>query len=651
MFNNNKTSNPRSLSQAPPTCTASGDGRRRWQLGRVTRGQKRSSNLGPEVKQEWDRVQDDLKRFQQSFDAGVQNLEEQTDAKSAVTRSHWVPNAECSNCSNKSCKRPLWAMSKHHCRKCGLIFCAKCLQFKRRLSSNAEYDPNGWMCKVCEKCYDAKEQEIGHSRRWTYDLQLFRAARQKRDSSKLTRSVIERVCRNLVEGFHTHHSSNISTPQTAGPSPETNGGGSPTKNPFSFFKRSVSKVVSHGVPDWQKPPGWVAEGTSCQCCNRPYGKLEGKPNCRICGRLVCKPQSSRDLLLYTPDKSDRAELGSDPRWAIIRVIGSPEVEPDDCLYIRVCHSCKEQLTAIQVEDYQRVTEEGGMTYICLQQLAEIYSDIIKVQTKIDASLPEFQKLIDGLEIQAGAPTSLPPNRNNMQLLAKHQGDLSDHLSLFVITVGRLKRLEPQSRLQVKLVKNLMSCKLSFYQETNSLYRQLKKQLGEITPQEVLQEIQTIVDEKAINSACLSLNQLAFEVLHLCLKHNLEQSLPLTIKQAAEVCESDLKKKMESSGEDWEEHKNQINAFVKIQIKGDEENHFKPRLYIRPSRRRTKREGVLYVEWFVNQRTSEVAEKIHAQLVSRTADRSFKRTKSSLEELRSSFIDEDKNDDKNGWTLL
>ncbi|XP_003730708.2 vacuolar segregation protein PEP7 [Strongylocentrotus purpuratus] len=630
---------------------ASGDGKKRWRLGGpYIRGQQGSSNQRAEVKQEWHLVQNELKQFQQSFDAGTQNLEEQSDPTTAVSRSHWVQNSDCNNCSNKTCKRPLWAMSKHHCRKCGLIFCAKCLQFKRRLSPNAEYDPNGWMCKVCEKCFDAKEQEIGHSRRWTYDLQLFRAARQKRDDSKLTRSVMRRVCKNLVEGFQRNHSSSTATPQSADASSDANGVGSQTKNPFSLFKRSVSKVVSHGVPDWQKPPTWVSEGSSCQCCNRPYGKLESKLNCRICGKLVCKTQSSKDLLLYRPDKSDRAELGSEPRWAIIRVIGSPEVEPDDSLYVRLCHPCKEQLEAIQVEDYQRVTDEGAMMNIYLQQLVDIYTEIIKIQAKIDSSIPEFQKLIDGLEIQAGAPSSLPPNRNNMQLLAKHQGDLSDHLSLFVITIGRLKKLEPQSRLQVKLVKNLMSCKFSFCQETSNLYKQLRRQLGEITPPEILQEIQTIVDAKAINSACLSLNQLAFECLHLCLKHHLDQSLPLSIKQSAEICESDLKKKMESSEEDWEEHRDQISAFIKIQIKGDEENNIKPRLYIRPSRRRTKRDGVLYVEGFINRRTSEVLEKILAQLVSRTADRSFKSTKSFLEELRGSFM-EDKEDDKNGWTLL
>ena len=37
-----------------------------------------------------------------------------------------------------------------------------------------------------------------------------------------------------------------------------------------------------------------------------------------------------------------------------------------------------------------------------------------------------------------------------------QGDLSDNFTKFVVTVGRLKRLKPQSSTQLKLVKSLIS---------------------------------------------------------------------------------------------------------------------------------------------------------------------------------------------------
>ena len=60
------------------------------------------------------------------------------------------------------------------------------------------------------------------------------------------------------------------------------------------------------------------------------------------------------------------------------------------------------------------------------------------------------------------------------------------------------------------------------------------------------------------------------------------------------------------------------------------------MFIRPSRRKTKRIGAVYVESFLNQRLQEMLNKIRVQLVSRTADRSFKPTKESLEDLRESL---------------
>ncbi|XP_072180344.1 uncharacterized protein [Diadema setosum] len=603
---------------------ATPNGKRVWQLFGMRRGQDGQSSLKPEDRQEWKQVQKDLLKFEQNQDQGAQLLEV---GSAIITTSHWVKNSDRSHCHNKSCKRPLWAMSKHHCRKCGEIFCAKCLQYYRRLSPNAAYDPSGLRYKVCEACFSSKQQGIGVTRRWTDYLDHYRKEIHKKDETELTRAAILRTCKNLTTGFQTNSVPGTPTPSTPQTTPSTNGsqtnGKAGVGNPLKFFKRNVSKVVKWSVPDWQKSPNWVNEGTKCQCCDRPYGYLETQHNCRICGKLVCKAQSSKDLLVYTPDKSDRAELGSEARWAIICVIGCPEVEPDHSLLLRVCKTCKGQLEAIQVEEQRKLEEEGAAVYLCWQGLVGIHANILTIQAKIDGSMPEFQKLIDGLEIQAGAPKSLPPNRNNMQLLAKHQGDLADHLSAFVVTIARLKQLRPQTKSQ---------CKVGFYSDKNNLYKKLKRQLEEITPQDVLMEIQSLVDAKAINSACLSLNQIAFECLHLCMKYKLNQSLPLAIKQTAEACEADLEKKITSDGEDWAEHKRQLDAFVRLQIKGDAENNIKARPYIRPSRRMTKRGGAVYVEFFLNQRVEEVATKIRIQLVGRTADRSFRRTKESLEGL-------------------
>lgn len=71
-----------------------------------------------------------------------------------VTREHWKPDNEAMECYNLSCRKNFGFFErKHHCRKCGNIFCSSCLDFQLRLDPQAQVCSNGALSKVCITCF------------------------------------------------------------------------------------------------------------------------------------------------------------------------------------------------------------------------------------------------------------------------------------------------------------------------------------------------------------------------------------------------------------------------------------------------------------------------------------------------------------------
>ena len=65
-------------------------------------------------------------------------------------------------CHNLSCRKHFGFVDrKHHCRRCGNIFCSNCLSFEVKLSKEAELDVCGITCKVCIGCYEDFQLILG----------------------------------------------------------------------------------------------------------------------------------------------------------------------------------------------------------------------------------------------------------------------------------------------------------------------------------------------------------------------------------------------------------------------------------------------------------------------------------------------------------
>ncbi|KAI0115983.1 FYVE zinc finger protein [Nemania sp. FL0031] len=73
---------------------------------------------------------------------------------SPPTRQHWKPDSEATICDEPSCLRHFnyWTR-RHHCRRCGNIFCDLHSALFIPLDQDANYNPRGTMSRACTHCH------------------------------------------------------------------------------------------------------------------------------------------------------------------------------------------------------------------------------------------------------------------------------------------------------------------------------------------------------------------------------------------------------------------------------------------------------------------------------------------------------------------
>lgn len=94
----------------------------------------------------------------------IQEVEDRIEGLGKVTgfptRDHWKPDAETTICDETTCPKYFsYFNRRHHCRKCGNIFCDTHSSYSVPLDQNAEYHPKGTRTRSCEHCF------LGY-RRW-----------------------------------------------------------------------------------------------------------------------------------------------------------------------------------------------------------------------------------------------------------------------------------------------------------------------------------------------------------------------------------------------------------------------------------------------------------------------------------------------------
>ncbi|CAJ2506158.1 Uu.00g002880.m01.CDS01 [Anthostomella pinea] len=70
------------------------------------------------------------------------------------TRQHWKSDTEAALCDEPSCMRSFnYFTRRHHCRKCGNIFCDSHSASSVPLDQDANYNPKGVISRACAHCY------------------------------------------------------------------------------------------------------------------------------------------------------------------------------------------------------------------------------------------------------------------------------------------------------------------------------------------------------------------------------------------------------------------------------------------------------------------------------------------------------------------
>jgi hypothetical protein len=72
------------------------------------------------------------------------------------------PNADAPICDSPSCTRSFGLLSRrHHCRRCGNIFCDPHSQWLIPLDQDANFNPAGPLSRSCEYCFTQYQQWAG----------------------------------------------------------------------------------------------------------------------------------------------------------------------------------------------------------------------------------------------------------------------------------------------------------------------------------------------------------------------------------------------------------------------------------------------------------------------------------------------------------
>jgi len=83
------------------------------------------------------------------------------------SRDHWKPDHEAAVCDETTCTRSFsYFTRRHHCRRCGNIFCDLHSAYVIPLDQDANYHPKGYRSRACAFCYsEYKGWEISRSSR------------------------------------------------------------------------------------------------------------------------------------------------------------------------------------------------------------------------------------------------------------------------------------------------------------------------------------------------------------------------------------------------------------------------------------------------------------------------------------------------------
>lgn len=481
---------------------------------------------------------------------------------------------------------------------CGDVFCRRCTNFRRKLSTNAEPDPLGTFFHVCRRCFD-ETIVLGRQRDLTKEFKRLRSAKQShmkrheeqekkkplsaRQMSTSKQAALRKEADRLTEGFKAN----------------------------TGWVHSLMSEVK--VPAWQRASKWVSSGqiSSCFNCQAQLKVIGRKIHCRICGQVFCTSCTKDEILLYLTEDGGA-------RWAINGKEGGPTTKPDRYEMLPICCDCSKELQSILLCDMNLPEPEHADF---MEQLTNLHRKLSDLQNKLEEWLPNYQRIVDALDIENSSPNSVE-GRNPMRELIKSQSDLSDAFSQLAVQSQKLKLLQAQTDAQEKLLRHVMVGTYQYYSENMYLFRNTKLRLAELIPIEPLMEIQAAISQQSMANVHIIVQQIMYEALQLEKQYRFESSFFHYMVELISNVELELKPFLERQNENWDDHCELVKKLVQEQMK---------------SSRRIKVDGVPrnhprsapYVRCVVISKCSQIVQKCLRELEAKTIMSEFTKTKGSL----------------------
>ena len=192
----------------------------------------------------------------------------------AKNKTHWVSDTKVTHCSHSGCGKQFSTfVRKHHCRKCGYVYCDTHSQRRLRLDAEGNRCTTGTSepARVCDGCFERLEAPAVEVPKSSASVALNVADAPedlvRRDRTALflaKRTTFNRENRAAVEAvIHAY-----------------------TELRMDAASKSASVVGGVKKMSWKGPSDTHATG--CELCRRGFTQIFRKHHCRICSRVVCE---------------------------------------------------------------------------------------------------------------------------------------------------------------------------------------------------------------------------------------------------------------------------------------------------------------------------------------------------------------------------